>query len=526
MAYIYSFVAAHFKGGRMPNSMYNNGTNNCTKIFVSLILCFFVINKLSGQVILNQNDCYTDGTRKIILTNRLPATIDLSNATVTIGETSFTLDTSVTTFQYGPGYRIKNGDDTYRLYFTQLPVITLQNPSHTPLTHDNPVDGYFSFKDTAAASGTFNIKLKLHGATSLGFPKKSYNIHLVDNEGNETDTTFIGMRNDDKWLLLAMWNETLRLNNVVSEDLWRSFDTLYYAADEPDASAGIRLKYVEVFLDDKYQGVYALAEDMDRKELKLKKEKDDMVKGELYDGYVWDSPVTFSSVNATTDSTNTTWGGWEVNYPDTTNWQNFYNLVAFISQSSNENFASGIFDRVEEKSLIDYYLFLNLIYANDNTGKNLYVAKYNAGEPYFFAPWDLDGTWGYQYNQVRLPYNVILSNNLYDRLWNQDVNGYRTAVADRWFSLRETVFKQDSLFDGFETKYDYLFNNGVYEREGMLWTAGKFQKFSADELTYMENWTANRLNFLDTYFQPYRIIVPITLKSFSATAQPKSILLS
>ena len=79
------------------------------------------------------------------------------------------------------------------------------------------------------------------------------------------------MRSDKTWLLLAMYNEKLRLNNKISHDLWLKLHKLYYADLEPDANSTIRTRYVEVVLNGQYQGVYLFTEDMDRKQLKLKK---------------------------------------------------------------------------------------------------------------------------------------------------------------------------------------------------------------------------------------------------------------
>lgn len=314
---------------------------------------------------------------------------------------------------------------------------------------------------------------------------------------------------------------------MVSEELWRSFDTLYYQEKEPEAKSGIYLKYVELIINNKYRGVYALAEKMDRKLLKLKKEKKDVVKGELYDGYTWDSPVRFFGIASSTDSNSIVWGGWEVDYPDTTNWEKLYDFTRFAIQSSNAEFQADIFNKLVESNAINYYLFMNIIYAADNTGKNIYLAKYDVNEPYFFAPWDLDGTWGYAFNQNRTPYDKNLTNGLFTRLWDLNVNDYREKVANRWFLLRSTVFSKQSLFNAFEKQFNYLYLNGVYSREALLWKAGIYPDFSKKELDYMEEWTNQRLSFLDSYFDPFRSIpLPIEYQNFEATQKINGVVLS
>ncbi len=43
----------------------------------------------------------------------------------------------------------------------------------------------------------------------------------------------LGMRSDDDWNLLAMYNEPFRLHNVACNQLWQAIHTPYYQALEP-----------------------------------------------------------------------------------------------------------------------------------------------------------------------------------------------------------------------------------------------------------------------------------------------------
>lgn len=48
----------------------------------------------------------------------------------------------------------------------------------------------------------------------------------------------------------------------------------------------------------------------------------------------------------------------------------------------------------------------------------------------------------------------------------------------------------------FLQNHNYLLSNGVYEREEMVWNF----TYDAENLTYMTDWTTERLAFLDNYF--------------------------
>ena len=102
------------------------------------------------------------------------------------------------------------------------------------------------------------------------------------------DVSLLGMRDDDDWNLQAMFNEPLRIRNRSCFEIWDNIYTLPYKEEEPDAVAGIKMKYSDLFLNNEYLGIFAVGERIDRKQLKLKKYKDGSIRGELYKGAYWD----------------------------------------------------------------------------------------------------------------------------------------------------------------------------------------------------------------------------------------------
>lgn len=135
----------------------------------------------------------------------------------------------------------------------------------------------------------FHIGIQYRGGWSQSLPKKSMEIEFwTDSTGTETvDHSLLGMRSDDDWNLQAMYNEPLRIRSKTSNDLWRMINTLHYQNQEPKAINGIRMKYVELFVNNEYRGLYCLGEKVDRKQLKLKKYNGN-IRGELYKGVSWE----------------------------------------------------------------------------------------------------------------------------------------------------------------------------------------------------------------------------------------------
>ncbi|WP_460964598.1 CotH kinase family protein [Spirosoma litoris] len=482
---------------------------------------FFISISAKSQLIFNDADYQIDESLHLIICNRIPDKIPTNTQSISFGRV-FKFDTLLNTIQAGVAYDIFDNDTNYKLYFTRLPLINLTVKN---AIGDDYSEGMLSVSDTIGDQINSTMGIKLRGALSRTFPKKSYHIQLwSDSTGTSTQNkSFFDMRNDQTWLLLAMYNEKLRLNNKVSHDLWLKLHKLYYADQEPDAHSTIRTNYTEVFLNGNYQGVYLFAEDTDRKQLQLKKQTVSNAGGELYKSYDWTGETLFTGVSDIPTTSTEDWGGWELDYPDTTNWTNLHQFIDFAVNSSDSLFKQQISTKIRQDNFADYFIFLNLIRATDNTGKNLFLARYTQNAPYFIVPWDLDGTWGYLWDgSVNNITNDILSNNLFNRLLT--IPDFKLQLSTRWFSLRNTILSLDSLSNSINKNYNFLTRNGVYERESLKW-ANPLLSYNTEEIDYCQTWTQNRVTYLDSFFKSLVQDQPI-IYNFSAEAVEKTAVLN
>ncbi|NML65875.1 T9SS type A sorting domain-containing protein [Hymenobacter sp. RP-2-7] len=417
----------------------------------------------------------------------------------------------------GADYQAQRDGVAYSVLVTQLPIVQL----HTRRTIVDAPSVYATFALTEP-TGTItkaNLGIEIRGAWSQTYPKKSYELNMwADTTGaTSRDVQLLGMRTDDTWNLLALYNEPLRVNNKVSHELWHELNQLYYQAKETDAKNGVDMAFVEVFLNDEYKGIYALSEKVDRKLLKLKKYNAG-IKGELYKGTTRDSASAYLGAPPF-DNKSQTWSGFEYKHPDElTDWTSLRDFVRFVTTSSAADFQSQYAKRFQLDNAVDYFIFLNLLRATDNTSKNLYVARYNAKEPYFYVPWDLDGVFGTDWQG--LPDNVtndLLTNGFYQRLiQDNSPTGFRAALVKRWASLRTTIITEDHILGKFRAQRDYLLRNKVYQREHLVWPA-----FTYDEtrLPAIQTWLHARLAYLDTEFG-FVAAAPATALAAAAAAVP------
>ena len=267
--------------------------------------------------------------------------------------------------------------EAYTCYRSEMPLITITTDG--PIVNSPAVHGVINVTDADGNVITMHAGLKIRGTSSQQYDKKSYRVELWADATGTTmaDTTFLGLRSDDDWNLEAMWSQPLRLRDKVANELWMEMYRLPYAVSEPDALPGIRMAYADVFINDEYQGIYALTERMDRKQLNLRKYNGEL-RGLLYKGNGPGAP-TFEELPAY-DNSQDTWSNYEWVYPNESdtaiNWSHLYSFTNFVMNASDNVFYAQFANQFDKANAIDYYLFINALMGMDNMGRNLFVARY------------------------------------------------------------------------------------------------------------------------------------------------------
>ncbi|GHV26070.1 hypothetical protein FACS1894176_06050 [Bacteroidia bacterium] len=419
-----------------------------------------------------------DHNKKLVIVNQA---IDWLNQNtpqkdaIFIDDKHYTIENPINNLQVGIPYSIKDTDQNrYTLYFTELPLIHIA--TENTIVDEPKVAATFTIAESTADIITSDIGIEYRGGTSQLLPKKSFKIGFwQDNTGTtKKDVQLLGMRSDNKWDLQAMAIQPLKVRSKTNFDIWRKINSLHYQSSEPEAVNSSRWEYAELFLNGEYRGVYGVSEPVDRKQLKLKKTNEETgMRGELYKGNGWGATI-FSSCPPYDNNSllwvNNNGSGFEWQYPDE----------------------------------IDYFIFINSIIAVDNTGHNLFIAKYNANEPYFYVPWDLDSTVGLDFDGSLLAPDKLhvskdlLKNNMYRRLLlDNSAAGFQAKLKTKWLQLRNDWLTVPNIMNLYLENYNYLLRNGVYEREMMAWDN---YHFDPQHLEYMTNYLTDRIHFLDQEF--------------------------
>lgn len=465
-------------------------------------------------------------------------TLYINNVEVESGATfQFDNVTASTSFSV----EIKNGNSSLMsgtLHFSCLPLVQLYSDGAIGTVYTL---GRVAVTEPEKSDSTEVIltNVKTRGALSLSFDKKSFALNIRNSIGTDSDDrSFFSLRNDNNWILDAMYIDPARMRNRVSTDIWNSFSTKpYWAGDEPQMINGTRGRFVELFINDVYHGLYCMTEKIDRKQLKLKKLKSTTdannqtiytQRGTLFKAVGWSNAVlmgypyggkkTYSMYN----NSNIAWNNYECKYPELDEgepimWDNLYKALLIPNEyyTSDADFNLKVGDVFDLPVYLDYYLLNDLMLATDNHGKNTYTSIYDqtVSNKVCITPWDMDGTWGIRWDgsknitqpQQNLDTFLIENEhgqlNLYLRLKRQNVNSWQTQqLKERYLQLRGGAFSFDTIMNRFQTYASLFALSGADGREVDKWGQYGLVKNIASEMNYISDWLSQRLAFLDLQY--------------------------
>lgn len=394
--------------------------------------------------------------------------------------------------EYPIQYTINGKEHQLKISFTNLPLIQITTES---AIYDEPkVLARLNYIDSNTPVSDHFIGLEYRGKFSRDFPKKSFGFTLWKNgsENDEYSANINGSATSSDWVLNSSVIDPSRIRNAVSFQLWKEMESVGSTHNSPHYS--IEINPVELFINNNFRGLYQFSENMTP--IKLNASKNAV----LYKGIEWsDGATRFERFDPNLSNTQF-WNGWEQKYPDRKkeiNWQPLKELYDLVVIAPDDRFAQEIGNFIDIPLFIDYFLLLNLCNAADNTGKNIFLFKPSPNEKFMIIPWDFDGSWGIQYDGKRVSANNMLTNNLYQRLFETNPDNYREILKNRWFELRATIFTENNITNKFGQYVNIFTKTDIIEMENQRWELSiDIQK----EYEYIKTWVSIRLDFLDHYY--------------------------
>lgn len=390
-------------------------------------------------------------------------------------------------------------------------------------------DGTMRLTDTDGSVVEMKAKFKTRGATAQKYMMKpSLNMKLrTDDYLESQDSMLLGMRSCSKWILDAMAIDRICMRNRICMDVWNAYSTLPYETDF-DGRSGTVGKFVEMYINDSYYGIYCLSDHINRKLLQLKKydEAKGLVRGVLYKSGTEDI-ADQNNRNFTDDYTACTVGyhnAWELKEPEDHEcleaWQPLLDL--YDGSQSYSNLKKYFY----VDNLIDYQLLIMAFSVADNWGnKNHYLSIRNIQKDiddidpteadrrkFIVSPWDLDTALGGNYRGDY--YNGTYSQwTVRDMIRNggftpfSTFNGqsdYKERLKNRWMELRLAQLSVQSISERLDNYTNLFINSGAWQRMTNTFDSRKskpcYVNDLAKEVTFIKQWYAARVAEIDAYF--------------------------
>jgi hypothetical protein len=344
-------------------------------------------------------------------------------------------------------------------------------------------------RDVSLESG---VSVEIHGDSSADLAKKSYRIELLDHKQEDHDLPLLGLPPGSDWVLHSCGYDPICLRNVLAYSLAQRFG--HYAP---------RTRFIELFMDGAYQGLYVLTERVRRHDhrVALPKPAATGAAGDITGGYIFRMNL---GEGLPTDRTPRDWlspvsrSVYSYHYPRfdrITSDQKAYlhdHVAQFeaVMRSDRWNDPRGGYRQwLDLNSWVDFALIQELSLNPDAYFKSIYLQKRprSMGNRIAIGPvWDFDlafgavefrdarniESWAHTMNRFggqavaldptrKAPYVP----EFWERLWTDA--GFHHALRCRWQQLRQGPLELQTMhgmIDGWVTRLEM-----VLARDAALW---------------------------------------------------------
>lgn len=364
------------------------------------------------------------------------------------------------------------------------------------------------------------VAIEWRGSSSQGFPKKSYGFETRSADALDMDVSLLDLPEENDWILYAPYTDKTMIRDVLTYTL--------------DASLGHwspRCRYVELFLNDNYEGVYVLME-----KIKRNKNRVDIAKltttdnsGEaLTGGYI-------VKIDKTTGGGGDGWYSnysnivgrtyYQYDYPkskEITTVQKSY-IQTYIRLMENALYQEvftvpgNYHEYLNDSSFIDFMIINELAKNVDGYRLSSYLYK-GKNERINCGPiWDFNLTYGNAdyfngWSSSGFQYQANLGGDYWQNpfWWNKLMQdpAYVTKLKKRWSWIRKHELSDQRINFVTDSLVNLLAESQVrnYQRWPILgvkvWPNYYVGNSYTSEVSWMKDWITKRLAFLDQQW-PY-----------------------
>jgi len=371
------------------------------------------------------------------------------------------------------------------------------------------------------------IAIELRGSSSAAYPKKQYRFETQDSLGNNLNVSLLGLPSENDWIFYGPYDDQSLIRNALA----------YKISNEMGRYAS-RTHFCELILNDEYQGLYVLVENIKRDKNRVdiaKLTEIDIEGDQLTGGYIikidkiegestehWSSPLGTS---------------YQYHYPKFSDIQQeqidyIQNFIAGFENIMNSpdynNHESGYHIYINTHSFVDHFIIneyaknvdayrISAFLYKDKDSKN---GKLNAGPAWDFnlsfgKAWfaeDLFLTQGWQvyYNSWR-PWDGFKVPFWWEKLV-QDYK-FESELVNRWQELRQDVLSTDNIFSIIDSLVAEI--DEARERNFLRWPEAADEHTYEFEILQLKSWIIARTQWIDENLD---LLTSLNLKKYSNPA--------
>ena len=366
-----------------------------------------------------------------------------------------------------------------------------------------------------------NISIEIRGSSSQQFPKKSYGFETKSIALVDMDVSLLGMPSEKDWILYAPYTDKTMIRDVLT-----------YTLDASMGHYSPRCRYVELFLNGQYQGVYVLME-------KIKRNKNRVDIAKLLTTDTTGENLTGGYIIKIDKTTGGSGEGWYSGYLNNTN-KSFYQ---YDYPKSNEitteqktyiqthvgNMETALYlekfsgtgsyhEFLNDSSFIDFMIVNELAKNVDGYRLSSYLYKGKSKLMNCGPIWDFNLAYGNAdyYNgwvTTGFEYQNNLSSDYWQNpfWWNKLMRdpSYVQKLKRRWSWIRKHEFSDTRIKFVTDSLVNLISEAQVrnYQRwtgviGSYIWPNYYVGPTYASEVTWMKSWITQRLAYLDKMW-PY-----------------------
>ncbi len=413
-------------------------------------------------------------------------------------------------------------------------IIASVNTNNMEIVDEPKIPGTLRFlqKDSTIFEGPIGIEIR--GSSSQMFPKKSYGFETWDDENNDLNIELLDFPKEEDWIFYAPYSDKSLIRNVLIYELSNDID--FYAS---------KTKFVELYVNNKYKGLYVFMEKIkrDKNRVNISKNKSEDISG----GYILKidkstgdasnpkSQNEYNSFNSFTSNYNSL-GTPDLNKGAKTHFLYEYpksddiseDQKSFIKKYINdfedsllsENFKdidSGYSKWIDKESFIDFFLLNEIAKNIDGYRLSTFISKDKGGKLKMGPIWDFNLAFGNaNYCGGESPegwvylFNDICPGDTWQvpfwwKRFMEDPN-WKKSIKDRWLELRKDKFSSQNILKKISNYSKYLIdNNSIQENfskwkilNKYIWPNYYIGVTYSDEITYLKDWINKRLIWMDS----------------------------